>query len=188
MPLPGQENPVTKSPSNGKIPSPDELVQNADSFDDQVPPLAANGGRPRSILKLEGASSSPLAERTVSWQDFQGKELQTVREFVPRWGGWGPDLYHAGQHGPRCGQPRGGSGAAPAHGAARRLHAWQPRVPALRLNSPGTAQLRCAGGSSGCSCSWACPFNRDRAPPSSHTTHGARSRKVGARRCCPQHR
>ncbi|KAF8072504.1 hypothetical protein HT031_000163 [Scenedesmus sp. PABB004] len=40
----------------------------------------------RSILKVEGSLNSGDEERlkrTVSWHDFQGKELHTVREFVP---------------------------------------------------------------------------------------------------------
>lgn len=39
--------------------------------------------RQKSILKKESGLEDKL-KRTVSWHDFSGKELHTVREFVPR--------------------------------------------------------------------------------------------------------
>jgi hypothetical protein len=41
--------------------------------------------RQKSILKNgSGLADGDRLKRTVSWQDFQGKELHEVREFEPR--------------------------------------------------------------------------------------------------------
>lgn len=68
---------------NGKTASEEEISESGDSVNDLVAPIA-QGARPRSILRSEGSASLPPAGRTVSWQDFSGKELHTVREFAPR--------------------------------------------------------------------------------------------------------
>lgn len=57
------------------------------SFKDSVPPLRSAGSA-KSILKqgsggLPSADSGKLA-RQVSWTDFEGKHLHTVREFTRR--------------------------------------------------------------------------------------------------------
>jgi hypothetical protein len=58
------------------------------SLKDAVPPLRSASGSAKSILKqgsggLPSADSGKLA-RQVSWTDFEGKHLHTVREFTRR--------------------------------------------------------------------------------------------------------
>lgn len=61
-------------------------VSESNSLKDAVPPLRS-GGSSKSILKpgggLPSADSGKLA-RQVSWTDFEGKHLHTVREFTRR--------------------------------------------------------------------------------------------------------
>jgi hypothetical protein len=63
--------------ANGHLPSPEV----EDSAEDELGEAPA--ARKKSILKSADSGELKL-KRSVSWHDFSGKELHTVREFVPR--------------------------------------------------------------------------------------------------------
>lgn len=74
--------------ANGKTSIPAETIEKcstAEVVEDQFGEEPAT--RKKSILK--SSNSDPIQDngdrlkRTVSWHDFEGKELHTVREFVP---------------------------------------------------------------------------------------------------------
>lgn len=64
------------------------LGEPAADFTDAVPPLRTNSST-KSILKtapsgeLDSQGSGKI-KRAVSWHDFEGKNLHTVREYTPR--------------------------------------------------------------------------------------------------------
>ncbi|WIA08299.1 hypothetical protein OEZ85_007742 [Tetradesmus obliquus] len=90
------ESPVPDSPSdkqqvvlaeqqqqkaaNGHLPSP-EVEDSAEDELGEVPAIARTKSG-KSILKSADTAELKL-KRSVSWHDFSGKELHTVREFTP---------------------------------------------------------------------------------------------------------
>jgi hypothetical protein len=66
--------------ANGHLPSP-EVEDSAEDELGEAP--AARKKSVQSILKSADSGELKL-KRSVSWHDFSGKELHTVREFVPR--------------------------------------------------------------------------------------------------------
>jgi hypothetical protein len=65
--------------ANGHLPSPEV----EDSAEDELGEAPAARKTSKSILKSADSGELKL-KRSVSWHDFSGKELHTVREFVPR--------------------------------------------------------------------------------------------------------
>jgi hypothetical protein len=65
--------------ANGHLPSPEV----EDSAEDELGEAPAAIKRTKSALRSADSGELKL-KRSVSWRDFENKELHTVREFTPR--------------------------------------------------------------------------------------------------------